>query len=452
MSPIDLCLGRAADDPCDHPGEIVGRYRLGPLLRRSPGCCSHRATDRLLRRSVSVTLVDGLGSSEDLTLPTQSWHGRSPEVAELYDGGSWHGHRFLVTQHPDSPTLAETAPPDGLSADEVRDLGVAVAVALAPLHRRGHAHGGLGAGTVSWSARGAAFSDVGLLPWLARWSDMGLTAPHPAPERDVTPATDVYALGQLLGELAPPRVPGPLRELLTAMTAADPVDRPTVDAVAERLVALPDARRRVGGLVARGRQLAVAAVAAVLLATGVGVGVVINGAGAGSSTAYASDVGPTRVPGVPLPPAAALVLPPDEPVGSVAAPVEADAAPVEAAPVEAAPVPRAGAGGSMARRAPTARPSTSRSEDRPGDADDRQNRSDRGDPGKGDSDAGEPNKSEPDESDRSRSDDQDRSSTTEDRRSANRDSGPVRKDRGMKRDRGSHDDGHSRDRDRDRSA
>ncbi|MCD2189695.1 hypothetical protein [Actinomycetospora soli] len=332
MSAAELCR--------DHPDEIAGRYRLGPVLRRSPGCCAHRATDRLLRRTVSVALVEG----EGLVLPEQSWQGRSPEVAEVYDGGAWRGRLFLVTQHPGA-TLAETTPPAGLSAVEVRDLGLAVADALAPLHRHGRAHGGIGPGTVARTDRGAVFSDVGLLPWLARWSDVRLDPPYPAPGDGPATAADVYAVGRLLDELAPRRLPAATRTLLTDMTAADPAARPDIAVVADRLRALPvPSRRRVGAAGARRRRAVVVAAAALLLGSGVGLGAVVSAAGGGSSTAYASAVEPTLVPGVPLPPTVAAAPPVPGPAPAVDADVvrDVDEVPAVEAPAEtpAAEAPR----------------------------------------------------------------------------------------------------------------
>lgn len=391
-----------AAEPCrDHPEEITGRYRLGPVLRRSPGCCSHRAVDRLLRRTVSVTLVDRPGP-HDLTLPEQSWLGRPPEVAELYDGGAWRGRTFLVTQHPEALTLAETTAPGGLTVAEVRDLGVAVTGVLAPLHRHGRAHGGLGPGTVAWSERGAALSDVGLLPWLAQWSDLRLDPPFPAPESGAAPAADVYALGRLLHELAPRRVPGALRALLDGMTAASPLARPGIEDVAERLAALPvSSRRRAGAAAARGRRAVVVAAAVLLLAGGAGLGALVTASGDGSGAAYASAAEPTPVPGVPLPPAVAVAAPPvPEPLSEpVSEPV---AASLEAEPVRSRETSDESPEPVAATEALAARPERRSDSDRP----EARERTDSEDDERG-SDASEPGSDRRDESraDESRSDD-----------------------------------------------
>lgn len=272
--------------PCGDHADLVGdRYRLGPVLRRSSGCCAHRAHDDLLQRTVSVTLV--AGAPDSFALAPQCWQDRGPEVAELYDAGSDGDHLFLVTQHPEQPTLAETTPPGGLDVGAVRDLGTAVATALLPRHQHGAVHGGLGAGTVAWSPRGTSLADFGLLPWLARWGAVPVAPPFPAPEQrrgtPDGPASDVYALGRLLGELAPPRGVRPgLRGLLEDMTADSPAARPTLDEVLRRLAAVPSGRpfQAVGQatrstLERHGRRVGLAAAACCI----VGLGVALAAAG-----------------------------------------------------------------------------------------------------------------------------------------------------------------------------
>ncbi len=233
--------GRESATCADHVDVVAGRYRLGPVLTRSAGSCAHRAYDELLQRTVRVTLVTApVEAPTAFALRPQGWQERDPEVAELFDAGREHDRLFLVTHHPDEPTLAETTPPGGLDLGQLRDLGTAVATALVPRHQRGAAHGGLGAGTVAFTPQGASLAEFGLLPWLARWGDVPVTPPYVAPEQrtgaDSGPATDVYALGRLLGELAPDHGLRPgLRALLAEMTAESPDARPSMAEVQQRL-------------------------------------------------------------------------------------------------------------------------------------------------------------------------------------------------------------------------
>ena len=299
--------GRESGSCADHVEVVSGRYRLGPALRRSAGCCAHRAYDELLQRTVRVTLVESGPTGEGpFSLRPQGWHDRDPEVAELFDAGHEHDRLFLVTHHPDEPTLAETTPPGGLDLGQLRELGTAVATALAPRHRRGAAHGGLGAGTVAFTPQGASLAEFGLLPWLARWGDVPVAPPYVAPEQRAGavpgPASDVYALGRLLGELAPDHGLRPrLRTLLTEMTAADPGARPSMEEVRRRLAGR--AGRRPATRTGK-RRLGLVAAACCLVGLGVGLsalaGEVPAAVGSDGATLAATAAVPTPV--IPLGP------------------------------------------------------------------------------------------------------------------------------------------------------
>lgn len=318
---------RRATIPCvGHAEAVAARYRLGPVLRRSAGCCAHRAYDELLQRTVSVTLVAAdPDASTPFALGPRCWQDRGPEVAELYDAGSDGDRMFLVTQHPDEPTLAETTPPGGLDVSAIRELGTAVATALLPRHQHGAVHGGLGAGTVAWSPRGTSLAEFGLLPWLARWDAVPVAPPFPAPELRAGapsgPAADVYALGRLLGELAPEHGLRPaLRDLLADMTAESPSERPTLDEVLRRLRTVSaGASFRSAARVARttvhrhGRRVAL--VAAVCGVVGLGVGLAASGS---APAAPSATLGATALAAAP-PSAPNIQMPADAPSSAEAA-------------------------------------------------------------------------------------------------------------------------------------
>jgi serine/threonine protein kinase len=280
--------------PCgDHADTVAERYRLGPVLRRSSGCCAHRAHDDLLQRTVRVTLVaTDPATAGSFTLRPQGWLDRDPEVAELYDAGSDHGRLFLVTHLPDEPTLAESTPPGGLDLGQLRELGTSVATALLPRHRRGAVHGGLAAGTVALTPQGTSLADFGLLPWLARWGDVPVAPPYVAPEQrtggESGPASDVYALGRLLAELAPEHGLRPrLRALIADMTAESPSARPSMEEVAERLARLGGRRAPSGRGASVRRRAGLVAAACCLVGLGVGLSA-FTGGGSGSDAAGAT--------------------------------------------------------------------------------------------------------------------------------------------------------------------
>jgi serine/threonine protein kinase len=300
--------GRESGRCDDHTDIVAGRYRLGPVLSRSADSCAHRAYDELLQRTVRVTLAEsGPAQDASFSLRPQGWQARDPEVAELFDAGHEHDRLFLVTHHPDEPTLAETTPPGGLDLGQLRDLGTAVATALVPRHRRGAAHGGLGAGTVAFSPNGTSLAEFGLLPWLARWGDVPVTPPYLAPEQrsgaDSGPASDVYALGRLLTELAPDHGLRPgLRALLAAMTAESPSARPSMAEVQRRLSGRGRRRPTSGA----GRRLGLAAAACCLVGLTVGMSAFageVPAVGSAGATLAATAAVPTPVlPLAPLPP------------------------------------------------------------------------------------------------------------------------------------------------------
>lgn len=235
-----------------HAAVVGGRYRLEQVLRSGPARCEHRAHDELLRRTVT-TVIAAPASGEPLpdapTLPDSARTEHSPGLAEVYDGGGEGGVLYLVVPRVEGTCLADDLAEGPLSVTEVRVLGVRIARVLLPVHRHGRAHGALGAETVTRGPSGVTVAGLGVREWLHRWAHQRYDPPHPAPEQrgpdpSISPATDVYALGRLLG-VAAGRLPRsePLRAALRAMTRTDPAARPTTREVIDLLEgrALPGA-------------------------------------------------------------------------------------------------------------------------------------------------------------------------------------------------------------------
>jgi len=149
--------------------------------------------------------------------------------------------------------LPESMPPRTIPT-LCRDL----LAALAALHERGLVHRDLKPSNVLIDEKGrAVLADLGAAhvtdpdlakrlgdtrtpdPTLAAGSSFVGTPRYAAPEQlaggDVTPATDVYALGVVIEELFGGKVPWAWRGLLRRMTAARPRQRPSVRAVRRRL-------------------------------------------------------------------------------------------------------------------------------------------------------------------------------------------------------------------------
>jgi serine/threonine protein kinase len=236
-------------------------------------------------------------------------------VIGLRHAGQHEGRPVLVTDLVDGPTLAEEIGRGPLDPERVRRLAVELAGALAHIHASGLVHRDLKPANVLIGEDGRPrLADFGIAK--AADADGAMetlpgtivgTAAFLAPEQAqglrVGPPADVYALGLVLlealtgrrefpgtaAESAPARlhrdpvvpdgVPGALGDVLRAMTAAAPAERPTATEVCARLLpARSGARHRHRRR--RGRHRApgpLAVVAAGLLAGGAAAAVVLVG-------------------------------------------------------------------------------------------------------------------------------------------------------------------------------
>jgi hypothetical protein len=308
---------------CAHGLDLSGRYQVGSLIRTDGRCCTHHAHDVLLRRAVSVTLATppaGIPVPSTFPLPTSARDGHGPGLGEIYDGGDDHGTLYLVVQAPADRTLADELSRHRLNAGEVRHLGAGIARALLPAHRHGWTHGALEADTVGLGPDRVTVVGLGVGEWLEHWAHVAEPPRHPAPEQlthaEISPATDVFALGALLAAAAEPLPSGdPLAALLQRMCAEDPAERPSTEQVLHLLTApdpepaLPPARvalspRPTAGGTSRSRARAVAlgglAVAATL-AVAVLAGTAGVSSDAGGATLSALSGAPVRTVPLPLP-------------------------------------------------------------------------------------------------------------------------------------------------------
>jgi eukaryotic-like serine/threonine-protein kinase len=309
--------------PCAHGLDLSGRYQVGSLIRTDGRCCTHHAHDVLLRRAVSVTLATppaGIPVPSTFPLPTSARDGHGPGLGEIYDGGDDHGTLYLVVQAPADRTLADELSRHRLNAGEVRHLGAGIARALLPAHRHGWTHGALEADTVGLGPDRVTVVGLGVGEWLEHWAHVAEPPRHPAPEQltdaEISPATDVFALGALLAAAAEPLPSGdPLAALLRRMCAEDPAERPSTEQVLRLLTApapepvLPPGRvalspRPTAGGTSRSRARA-AALGGLAVAATLAVAVLAGTAGvssdAGGATLSALSGAPVRTVPLPLP-------------------------------------------------------------------------------------------------------------------------------------------------------
>ncbi|MGW4527362.1 serine/threonine-protein kinase [Amycolatopsis sp. NPDC004378] len=355
------------------PDVLAGRYEVGSLIGQGATARVYRAVDRELGREVAVKVydrhavaVEQLRRAREKTLLASVHH---PRVVALFDSGTEGDLPYLVMQLVDGENIAERLLAGPFTADEVTELAIRLADALAHVHARGIVHRDLKPPNVLIGPEGPLITDFGIAHALdsTRITGTGLvtgTAAYLAPEQilgePAGPPADIYALGLILlecltaqcefpGTLAEsamarlhraPRVPDgtpePLAGTLRRMTARDPADRPG----AEQLPQLLSAHAGTVPLVASARRpRATAAVAGGLLAVT---------AAAVLTVALTRPAEPATTP-APLPAAA-------PPTSSVAVPAQVSLSPASAVVVASSQAAKPVAAGVVAAAPPKGGP------------------------------------------------------------------------------------------------
>ncbi len=257
-------------------GEVVDRrYALGALYGKGGMAEVYQAFDTVSDRRVAVKLFRGAATREDrIRLAREAAvlaALRCPGMVEVYGCGSFRGRPFIVMQAVEGGTLRRRMP-GPLTPDLVARIGSQVAAVLAHVHRHDVVHRDVKPANIllDRDEQRAYLTDFGLAlqAQATRITRSGLvvgTAGYLAPEQvrgdEITSAADVFALGLVLlecltgrpeypggdeesalarlhrGPLIPDRLPGPWREVLTAMTGLSPRRRPTAADCAELLAA-----------------------------------------------------------------------------------------------------------------------------------------------------------------------------------------------------------------------
>jgi eukaryotic-like serine/threonine-protein kinase len=318
---------------------FAGRYRLERLLGGGSADV-HQGRDTRLGRTVVVKIARAGGSDfdparfENETLLLAGL--RHPGLVTLFDAGTVGDRPYLVMQHVPGGSLAARISGGPLPPEQVRRIGAALAEALAYLHGNRVVHRDLKPGNVLLGGDGGVYlADFGIARTVdaARMTVAGLVVGTPAylaPEQalggEISPACDMYALGLLLLECLtgrreysgtpieaavarlyrrpaiPADLPDPWPDLLGALTAENPADRPNArqvvaalsgpDGPAERTapLLLPPAVGATAGDTAGGGAVPGAAVAAGgtgAAATGTAGGLLPGGPAAGDPAASA---------------------------------------------------------------------------------------------------------------------------------------------------------------------
>jgi hypothetical protein len=122
-------------------GTIAGRYRLDERRPTDlPGAERWTATDQILARPVTVTLVSGPRTAAVLDAARRAALVVEPRLARILDVGQADGTGYVVTAAVEGRSLAALAGRAPLPADQARAVVGEVAAALEAARRRGVHH------------------------------------------------------------------------------------------------------------------------------------------------------------------------------------------------------------------------------------------------------------------------------------------------------------------------
>ncbi len=212
-------------------GERLSQYRIESRLGAGGMGVVYRAYDERLQRTVGIKLLGEVTQTTPeerarlLQEARAASHLAHPHICTIYEVADTGTRAFIVMEFVDGRPLSEVIPHDGLPFDQFVRYGIEIAGAIDHAHERGVVHRDLKTSNIVISpATGAKVLDFGLARRVELKSnvdvdtrsvpgDSGLTGTpaYLAPEvllgQLASPASDIWALGVVLYEMANGELP-----------------------------------------------------------------------------------------------------------------------------------------------------------------------------------------------------------------------------------------------------
>ncbi|MFF5173994.1 serine/threonine-protein kinase [Micromonospora sp. NPDC000089] len=234
---------------------LGGRYRLGERLGAGGMSVVHYGHDEVLERDVAIKLLAGSDVAARRRIRAEALSAARlshPNITNVYDYGESTGPSgewvpYVVMELLPGISLARRLADGPLPAPAALRVCAEVAGALAAAHERGLVHRDIKAGNVMLTPTGAKVVDFGIAaatgdPEVDFDGQLMGTPAYLAPERltvgEVTPASDVYALGLLLHRVLTARLPWEnetTTQMLRSHAYVDPMPLPPVPGVPDEV-------------------------------------------------------------------------------------------------------------------------------------------------------------------------------------------------------------------------
>lgn len=203
-------------------GAMLYRYRITRKIRAGGMGVVYEAEDTELKRTVAVKLLPAPEESADDALAQFQREARMaasldhPNLITIHDVGEYQGQPFFVMEYVEGESLQERLGRGPMAVDEVIEIATQVCQGLAEAHRAGLTHRDLKPSNILIDRSGRVrILDFGLATMRAsqpaaddrRSGTLSYMSPEQVNEEDITPASDLFALGVLLYEMLTGRRP-----------------------------------------------------------------------------------------------------------------------------------------------------------------------------------------------------------------------------------------------------